>query len=298
MQSEIRLPQGTIRYGDTGGDGPVAVFVHGFMMGGDIWDRVTARLSAQGIRCITPTWPLGAHKVAMNPDADLSFPGVAEIVARFLEALDLDDVILVGNDSGGAVCQVLVTQRPERVGRLVLTPCDCFENCPPGIFKLFTPTARVPAAVTASIMPLRLRAPRYLPIAFGWVTNLRPLPHDLIDGWLEGFLSDKGVRRDTVKFMRGFGPEVTLEAASRLASFDRPALIAFARDDKLFPLEHGERLAKILPQGRFVALENTRTLAMLDQPEQLAEVIQAFVGETTQSEGRRPAGVSPGTAGK
>lgn len=298
MHSEVQLPQGTIRYGDTGGDGPAAVFVHGFMMGGDIWDGVAERLSAQGIRCITPTWPLGAHKIAMNADADLSFPGVASIVSDFLAALELRDVILVGNDSGGAVCQVVVTRHPDRIGRLVLTPCDCFDNCPPGIFKALVPIARIPGGLTASIMPLRFRAPRYLPMAFGWVTNLRPLPHDLIDGWMEGFSSEKGVRRDTGKFTRGFGPEVTQEAASRLASFDRPALIVFAADDKLFPVEHGQRLAEILPQGRFEAIANSRTLAMLDQPGLLAELIQAFVAETSHSEGRTPAGVPPVTAGK
>lgn len=298
MRSEVQLPQGTIRYGDTGGEGPTLVFVHGFMMGGDIWDRVTGRLSAEGIRCITPTWPLGAHKVAMKPDADLSFPGVAKLIDEFLAALDLRDVTLVGNDSGGAVCQVVATQYPERIGALVLTPCDCFENCPPGVFKALVPVGKVPGGLTAAIMPLRFRAPRYLPLAFGWVTSLRPLPHDLIDGWMEGFLSDRGVRRDTNKFMNAFGPEVTLEAASRLSSFDRPALIVFARDDKLFPVEHGERLARILPQGRFEVIESSRTLAMLDQPERLAELIQAFVGETSSSEGRTPAGVSPGTGGR
>ena len=84
---------------------------------------------------------MGAQQIAMNPDADLSPPGVAATIASFLEALDLEDVTIVGNDSGGAMSQVLVTRHPERIGRLVLTNCDTHENFPPGIFKAMPPLA-------------------------------------------------------------------------------------------------------------------------------------------------------------
>ena len=130
---EVRLPQGTIRYREAG-SGPPIVFVHGYLVDGRLWDGVVDALSNR-FRCIAPNWPMGAHTVAMNPDVDLSPPGVATIIEDFLVALDLDDVTLVGNDSGGAMCQVLVARRPARVGRLVLTNCDTHENFPPGISR-------------------------------------------------------------------------------------------------------------------------------------------------------------------
>ena len=137
---EVELPQGTIRYRDLGEGEPI-VFVHGYLVDGRLWSDVAEALSARH-RCLVPDWPLGAHRVAMNEDADLSPPGIADLIADFLEALDLNGVTLVGNDSGGAMSQVLVTRRPERIGRLVLTNCDTHDNFPPGPFKLMPPLAR------------------------------------------------------------------------------------------------------------------------------------------------------------
>ena len=96
----------------------------------------------------------------MNPDADLSPPGIAATIASFLEALDLEDVTIVGNDSGGAMSQVLVTRHPERIGRLVLTNCDTHENFPPGIFKAMPPLAKLPGGMTVLAAPVPDRRPR------------------------------------------------------------------------------------------------------------------------------------------
>ena len=115
---EIELAQGRIRYRDEGG-GPPIVFVHGALVDGRLWEPVVERLGDS--RCIVPDLPLGAHSIAMRPDADVSPAGIARLIADLLEALDLRDVTLVGNDTGGGLCQLLVTRHPERVGRLVLT---------------------------------------------------------------------------------------------------------------------------------------------------------------------------------
>ena len=115
---EIELSAGTIEYQDTGGDGPVLVLLHGLLMDASLWDDVIAELSA-GYRCVAPTLPLGAHRHAMRSGADLSLPGIARLVAEFLDRLDLTDVTLVGNDTGGALVQLLIgrRRRPGRAGR-------------------------------------------------------------------------------------------------------------------------------------------------------------------------------------
>ena len=141
-KQEVTLPAGTIRYRESGEGSPI-VFVHGYLVDGRLWSGVVDALSDRH-RCLAPDWPLAAQRIAMNPDADLSPPGIAAIIAGFLEALDLEDVTIVGNDSGGAMSQVLVTRHPERIGRLVLTNCDCYENFPPGIFKALPPLAALP----------------------------------------------------------------------------------------------------------------------------------------------------------
>ena len=127
------LPQGTIRYRERGNGEPI-VFVHGLLVNGDLWRKVVPTL-AKDFRCITPDWPLGSHEVPMNPDADLTPTGLAKLVADFLAALELENVTLVGNDTGGALSQIVVTEHPERIARLVLTPCDAFEVFPPRLFK-------------------------------------------------------------------------------------------------------------------------------------------------------------------
>src|SRR5919106_3974755 len=124
--SEARLSQGTIHYSESG-EGPPIVFVHGLLVDGRLWRKVTPLLEDR-FRCIVPDLPLGSHQQAMNPDADLSPPGLARIVDGFLAALDLDRVTLVANDTGGAIAQVTAANHADRIGRLVLTNCDAFEN--------------------------------------------------------------------------------------------------------------------------------------------------------------------------
>ena len=151
QRREVSLPAGTIRYREAGEGRPV-VFVHGYLVDGRLWDGVVDRLSDR-CRCIAPDWPIGAQKVAMQPDADLTPYGMAAIIDSFLEALDLKDVTLVGNDSGGAMSQVTATRHPERIGRLVLTNCDTHENFPPGPFKAMPPLAALPAGWRCSRPP-------------------------------------------------------------------------------------------------------------------------------------------------
>jgi pimeloyl-ACP methyl ester carboxylesterase len=271
---EIALTPGTIRYRDVG-NGPPIVFVHGLLVNGGLWRKVVPLL-ARDFRCIVPDLPLGSHAIPMRPDADLSPPAVARLIADLVAALGLDDVTLVGNDTGGALCQLVVTRHPERIGRLVLTPCDAFENFPPPFFNYLLLAARVPPVLTAVLQTMRIGALARSPLGFGWLAK-----HGLDDAALESYtrpvLESAAVRRDLVKAVRGLDPRLTLEAAERLRGFTRPTLLAWAPEDRLFPFAHAERLATILPDARVVRIADAYTFVSEDQPERLAELIATFV---------------------
>ncbi len=272
---EIELPQGSIRYREIGEGEPI-VFVHGYLVDGRLWTETAERL-ADSHRCLLPDWPLGAQRTAMNPDADLSPPGIAAIIDEFMAALDLSAVTIVANDSGGAMSQVLVTTRPQRVGRLVLTNCDTYDNFPPSVFKLLPPLARLPGAMTAIGLPFRvpaLRRAAFAPFA------KRPIPRELVDSWMEPSQSDPAVNRDTAKVTAGMNKRYTLEAARRLAEFDRPTLLAWAPEDRVFKLSDARRLAQTIPNARLETIADAKTFLPFDQPERLADAIAAFVAST------------------
>jgi len=276
---EIRLSSGTIRYREAGPankDAPVLVFVHGFMVDGLLWRKVVAQTSAWA-HCICPDLPLGSHAIAMDDAADLSPQGVAALIAEFLEALDLKDVTIIGNDTGGAITQVLVTTRPERIGRLVLTSCDAFENFPPKLFRPLMKAARGPRSVKAVLSGLSSATMRKAPIAYGW-TAKHGIPDDITEQWVTPALTDANVRRDIAKVAKGIDPAITLDAATKLASFDRPTLIVWGEEDKFFPLDHGRRLAAIIPNARLETIADTYAFISEDQPDRLAELLHEFVG--------------------
>jgi pimeloyl-ACP methyl ester carboxylesterase len=273
QRHEIELPAGTIRYREAG-SGKAVVFVHGYLVDGRLWDGVVDRLSDR-CRCIAPDWPIGAQRVAMKPDADLSPYGIAATIADFLEALDLRDVTIVGNDSGGAMSQVLVTRHPERIGRLVLTNCDTHENFPPGIFKAMPPIAALPGGMAILAAPFRIGA-------FGRAAfkpfSKKPIPAELIASWMEPAMKDAGVRRDTKKVTVGMNKRYTLEAAEKLRNAELPVLLTWAPGDRFFPLKHAQRLEAEVPNARLVEIPNSGTFVPLDQPQLLADEIAAFAG--------------------
>ncbi|MER7795343.1 alpha/beta hydrolase [Streptomyces sp. NPDC097640] len=273
---ELELSAGTLDYEDTGGDGPVAVLLHGVAMDGSLWRNVVPRL-APDIRCVVPTLPLGGHRRPMRPGADLSVLGVARLVAEFLERLDLTDVTLAMNDWGGA--QALVADgRDQRIGRLVITSCEAFENFPPGLpsHNLYA-AAKVPGGLAAAFGLLKLRPARRLPMTWGRMTR-RPVPPEVMDGWFRPLWTSPGIRRDLRAYVLGVPPRAELlRWAEALRGFDRPALVAWAAEDKVMPPEHGRRLAELLPRARHVEIADSYTLIPEDQPERLAELIREFV---------------------
>jgi pimeloyl-ACP methyl ester carboxylesterase len=271
----VTLNSGTVNYENAGPpDGRPVVFVHGYAMGSSLWRGLSERLATRGFACIAPTWPLGGHSEAMRADADLTMEGIAATVGELLDVLALEDVVLVGNDTGGAISQMVAGRTPERLGALVLTSCDAFEHFPPPILKPLIAAAKLGPAFDAAIQPLRTR--------FGRKQGFGALAYADIDRlvaeWVEPALSNRDVRRDLRRFTASMQQRSTVEAAERLPQFTKPALIAWSADDAFFPLEDGRRLASVLPDARLEVIQESRTFSMIDQPDRLAELIADFAG--------------------
>jgi pimeloyl-ACP methyl ester carboxylesterase len=273
---EITLPQGTISYRDTG-DGPPVVFLHGLLVDGTVWRKVTPPLDGT-VRSIVPDLPLGSHRTPMNADADVTPHGVARLVGDFLAALDLEDVTLVGNDTGGAISQLVALDHGERVGRMVLTNCDCFDVFPPKEFVPMVKSARVPGALKAALAPMRSAAARRSIIAYGGLA--REIPDQVTAAWIEPARTDARIRGDLATFMRAIDKSIMRDAAERLPALTIPSIVAWGQDDRFFARELGQRLAATLPNARLEPIANSRTFVSEDEPEALADLIRGFVRES------------------
>ncbi|MBO0746727.1 MAG: alpha/beta hydrolase, partial [Acidimicrobiaceae bacterium] len=214
--TEIQLSAGTIDYEDTGGSGPTIVLLHGLLMDASLWDEAIADLSVDH-RCVAPTLPLGAHRSPVNPGADLTPDGIASLVAEFLERLDLREVTLIGNDTGGVIVQILAARCAsastdpgvDRIGRIVLASCDAFDNYPPGLTgKAVVAAGKLPPPLFGVFMQqMRLRPIRRLPIAFGWLTKRGDAA---TARWMKPVLRSAGVRRDTAAVLRAIAANLNL----------------------------------------------------------------------------------------
>ncbi len=273
--NDIELSAGTLQYVDSG-DGPVVVLLHGLLMDASLWDALIADLATDH-RCIAPTLPLGAHRRPMNSGADLSLPGIARMVSEFLERLDLQDVVLVGNDTGGAIAQLIIREGARRVGRVVLASCEAFGNLPPGLTgKALAMSGKLPPTLFGLFMQqMRLKAVRRSPMAFGTLTKRGDAT---TARWIRPLLDLPEIRPETVRMIRAAFADTSLlnETAKELAHFDRPALVVWAADDRVMPLDHGRRLAELLPQAQFTTVDDSYTLIPLDQPAELARLIRQF----------------------
>ena len=270
----VQVRHGLIDYRELG-SGPTVVLVHGLLTNGLLWARMAELLAAQH-RVVVPDWPLGSHTRPLRKDADRTPAGLADLIADVIEALDLEDVTLVGNDTGGALCQLVVTSRPARIGRLVLTPCDAYDNFLPGMFRPLQVIARVPGAIRVVANAMRWRPARRLPMAYGWLAK-RPIPDSLVDAFLRPPQSDPEIRRDLAAILAGINPKYTRRAADRFPSVDVPVLLAWAPEDRFFPLRHAQAMAAAFPHAQLEEISDSYTFVSLDQPERIAELIAAQV---------------------
>ena len=280
----IDLPVGPVDYRDLGprtADAPVAVFVHGILVNSTLWDPVAEPLAAAGIRCILPDWPLGAHRRPASKDAELSPLTVAAAITDLLEALDLHDVVLVGSDTGGALCQLALRQLAlqgdtHRVSGLVLTNCDAFEQFPPRYFGPLFTLARSPLAVWLLAQQTRLRAVRHSPLGFGPLLS-RPRPAGLTRGWIQPLLDSAAIRHDLTRFARGLqGTELT-GAASWLGRFQRPVRLVWGTRDKHFTLELGRRLAAAFPLAQLDEVADATTFVSIDRPGAVVSAVEGVL---------------------
>jgi pimeloyl-ACP methyl ester carboxylesterase len=273
---EVELSAGTIEYEDTGGAGPVILFVHGLMMDGSLWRHVVAELR-RNYRCVLPTLPFGAHRRPMRPGADLSMRGMVEILGEFIQALDLHEITLAMSDWGGPLLLV-GGAHDERIAQLVVCSCEAYDNVPPkGTAKLLPHIARIPGALDVALFPFRFDRLRRLPMTYGPLSK-RPVPREVMDQWF-GPIREREIRRDLRKYVRSApqGRRELLAGMDGLAAFDRPALVAWASEDRLMPPEHGRRLAELLPQGHLVEIADSYTLIPEDQPATLSAHIRELV---------------------
>ncbi|MEU2131355.1 alpha/beta hydrolase [Streptomyces sp. NPDC018352] len=280
---EIELSAGTIEYTDTRtdtgtGDGPgrTVVLVHGLAFDGSVWDALVAELRGD-FRVVVPVLPLGSHRHPMRPSADLSAQGVADLLAEFLERLDLRAVTLVQNDAGTA--QLLPGVRDERIARLVLTSCEALDNYPPGVQgRTLLAASRVPGGLFLLLQSFRVPFLVSMRASLGGMTA-RGIPYERVRRWYRPLLTDRAIRRDLARFLRSTQKDTYLRAAERLRHFDRPALVAWGAEDRMMPPETGRRLAELLPRGRYVEISGAGTLVPMDNPSALADELRRFMKE-------------------
>ncbi|GAC1658615.1 MAG: alpha/beta fold hydrolase [Candidatus Elarobacter sp.] len=269
----VNLAAGTIYYRDCG-TGPTLLFVHGLLVNGDVWRNVASALAGR-YRCIVPTFPLGSHSAAMSPDADLTPPGLAKILADLIAELGLTNVTLIGNDTGSALCQLLIAKNHERIAMLVLTNGDAYENFLPPALRLFQYGAHVAGFVLLLSRLLRVSFARRLFISF--VAKRRPAAA-VLDSYLSPLERDASVRKDLAKVMRGVSNRYTMTAATTFHSFKKPVLVAWAERDFFFPFRYAERLVRDFPDATLHRFMDSRTLIPEDEPAMLSQIITEFVG--------------------
>ena len=273
----IDLPQGRVQYrlaGPANSAAPPVVFMHGLLVNCELWTGVADELASRGVRSYALDLPLGSHSVALRPDAELSPRGVARLIIAFLEALDLTDVTLVGNDTGSALCQFVIDTDGTRIGRLVLTDGDAFDHFPPPSFAPILNIGRRPVGVYALMSLMR---PTWIRQRVQGQNVSKPLDPALTRRWITPALTDRGVRRDTAKFLRGIDASELLEISTRLRRFPGPVVLLWGDGDPFFPLDLAHRLREAFADARLVEIPGGRLFFPLDEPQRVADEIHSAV---------------------
>ncbi|HZA09254.1 alpha/beta hydrolase [Mycobacterium sp.] len=273
---QVALEQATIDYRVLGPEDsahPPVLFVHGILVDHRLWIDVAERLAREGFRCILPNWPLGSHTIPVNNGADLSPRGLATLIRDFIVALGLTDVTLVGNDTGGGLCQFVIDAHSDHIGRLVLTNCDAFDKFPPFPFNVVFALLRGPVTIKTLFWQMGLRPLRHSPLGFGLLMN-NPDPQ-LTAGWLEPCRNDSRICRDLATLLRQVAATDLTDVATRLGNFTKPVTLAWGQRDRCFTPALGRRLAERFPHSTLIEVPDARTFVALDNPGAVVDAIAA-----------------------
>ena len=276
---QVALKQATIDYrvlGPEDSPHPPVLFVHGILVDHRLWLEVAERLARLGFRCYLPNWPLGSHTIPVNDGADLSPGGVATMIHAFIVNLGLSDVTLVGNDTGGGLCQLLIDAYPDDVGRVVLTNCDAFDKFPPFPFTMVFAMLRGPKSIKTLFETMRVKALRHSPLGFGLLAKPDPA---LTASWLEPGRNDIRIRRDLATLLRQVARTDLTDVSTRLPRFTKPVAVVWGQRDRAFTLALGRRLAALFPNSTIVEVPGARTFVALDDP---AAVVDAIASVSAQ----------------
>ncbi len=264
-----------IDYEDTGA-GSVVVFVHGVYVSGAIWHRVVAAIGGSA-RCIVPTWPLGAHE-PVRSGVDLSAAATARRIIGFLEALDLQGVTLVANDTGGGLVLAALGDPAldsSRIGSLVFTNCDSYEHFPPGQFRVLVKLCQISPRLGSAVLGALSTKPGLS--VFLKAVCKQPVTDAEKSAIFGAFLTDSATRRQAAAVTASLDPALTLRAVPAIKAFSGPVTLVWAAGDPMFPLDHGRRLAADFPNSQLIEISESLTYVMLDAPGPLAEAITSMV---------------------
>ena len=276
---EVRLEPATIPYRVLGPDDsphPPVLFVHGILVDHRLWLKVAEGLARNGFRCILPDWPLGSHTLPVDQSVRLSPGLVADMVGEFIGALGLQDVTLVGNDTGGGICQLVVDRYPDSVGRLVLTNCDAFEKFPPFPFNVVFATMRGPRSIRALVGLMKVPALRRSPLGYGLLLQRDDA---LTASWVRPCGTDPRIAQNLATLLRAVRAMDLTDVATRLPRFGKPVTLVWGMADRCFTPALGRRLAAVFPNATMVEVPGARTFVALDAPDAVVDAI-ATVGAT------------------
>ena len=247
-RGSVKTPSGRIGYMEQG-TGPVALFVHGVLLNGHLWRHQLAALSDIR-RCIAVD--LLAHgETEIEPGQDLSATANAEMLKQFLDALKIDQVDLVANDSGGGISQIFAALYPERVRTLTLTDCDTHDNWPPEAFKPFlamAATGGLRDTLEAMLVNKNVyRSPQALGPAY---EHPEKLSDESIETYLRPLIRTEQRLRDLERFLAAFDNKHTVAIAGKLRALKAPTLIVWGTDDVYFDIKWSRWLAETIPGTR------------------------------------------------
>lgn len=280
----IETTLGTIEYdavGPTDSTKPPVLFIHGAIVNAELWRQVADGLAAAGYRCYLPTLPLGSHRIPMKPDAELNPVGIAGLIHELIVGLDLKDVTLVGNDTGGAICQFTLDAHGDDIGRLVLTNCDAFDTFPPFPFNVVFKLMKAPGVLKPAMKLMRYKALRHSPLGFGLLVDNPPA--DVTLGWAAPAQESAEIRRDITRLFGNIDPSQLNAVSNRLGSFDKPVSLVWGMADKCFTPELGRRLAAQFPNSTFTEVAGSRTFVSLDNPSAVIAGIEKISAPASSS---------------